>query len=680
MPDPLVSLALIGCGAVAEHVHLPAAAGLEGLEISALVDRDLRRAEVLAERFGVPRALADTAQLDPPPDAALLALPHHLHAAVGIGLLRRGIHVLVEKPMALSTAECDEMIRVARRHRVWLAVGLARRFLPEVRRAKAVIEAGVLGEVEGFEARDGRVFDWPVASDFLFRRELAGGGVLADLGVHALDTLLHLLGELEVVDYADDSYGGVEAEAELRLVLASGAEGAVELSRTRDLGCSCRIQGRAASLELDLRAGTLQLRAGSSVIELETGSPGNFFRDQLADWAEAVRGGRPPAVPGSEGRRSVALVEACYARRRALEHPWIVPGPSPPPTLRGRRVLVTGGTGFLGGRMVEKLTLEQGARVRVLVRDFARAVRIARFDPEMVAGDVTDPRAVERAVEGCDVVFHLAHGTRGQFEQRRAVNEEGTEAVAQAALRAGVSRLVYTSTISLSAKTPAGDVDETFEDPDPEPFSASKLRAEARLLALHRERSLPVAVLRPSCIYGPSSFGFTVDPLAELRSRRVVLVDGGEGLCNLVYVDDVVDAHVLAAVEPAAVGEVFLISGESPVTWKELFAAYERMLGVERTLAMSVEEIRARRREAADAERRAAAVLRRLESRGIAAARAEEPRPYRLPDDHMQSFYTVRPHFRIEKAKRVLGYRPRFDFDRGMRLTELWARWSGLLS
>src|SRR5262245_15091863 len=113
MPDRPLSLAVVGCGAIAEFAHLPAAAGLDGLRVTALVDRDLGRAEALARRHGVPQAAAEPAQLDARPDAALVALPHHLHGPVSREFLRQGVHVLVEKPMALRLAECDAMIEAA---------------------------------------------------------------------------------------------------------------------------------------------------------------------------------------------------------------------------------------------------------------------------------------------------------------------------------------------------------------------------------------------------------------------------------------------------------------------------------------------------------------------------------------------------------------------------------------
>ena len=129
--------------------------------------------------------------------------------------------------------------------------------------------------------------------------------------------------------------------------------------------------------------------------------------------------------------------------------------------LNASTVLVTGATGFIGGRLVERLILEEGARVRVLLRDFAHAPRVARFPVEMIGGSVTDLDAVDRAAAGCDVIVHCAFGNSGTPEEKRAATIAGTEAVAEAARRAGVKRLVHLSTISVYGLPGDGDLDET---------------------------------------------------------------------------------------------------------------------------------------------------------------------------------------------------------------------------
>jgi UDP-N-acetylglucosamine 3-dehydrogenase len=145
-PNPAkVRLAVVGCGAVAQIHHLPAIVASSRVEAAVLVDADEKRARALAERFGVPEVATDVASLPGTVDAAVIALPNSLHAPVSIELLRRGVHVLVEKPMAVSVRECDEMIDAAKTGRAVLAVGLDFRFFEASRFVRDQLRDGLLG-------------------------------------------------------------------------------------------------------------------------------------------------------------------------------------------------------------------------------------------------------------------------------------------------------------------------------------------------------------------------------------------------------------------------------------------------------------------------------------------------------------------------------------------------------
>ena len=349
-------------------------------------------------------------------------------------------------------------------------------------------------------------------------------------------------------------------------------------------------------------------------------------------------------------------------------------------SLRGKRVLVTGGTGFIGTRVVEKLILGHGAAPRVLARKLANAARVARFDVEIVPGDVTDRASVARAMEGCHAVIHCAYGNEGDPEHQRAVNVDGTSIVASEALRADVRRMVHVSTIAVYGRTPDGDVDESTPLADfGDHYSQTKREAERILREEFAGSALSFAIVRPSCVYGPYGLAFTIDPIQQLGSRQVVLVNGGEGLCNAIYVDDVADGILLAAVEPAASGEIFLLTGETPLTWRAFYAAYERLLGRRSTVAMTVEEVRAyaRREDQRKAwEEESSGRLQRMELAHRIQRRSE---PFRVPSEHGLAFYSARTRFRIDKAKRLLGFQPAVGFSEGIELTGQWARWAGLI-
>lgn len=391
--------------------------------------------------------------------------------------------------------------------------------------------------------------------------------------------------------------------------------------------------------------------------------------------------------------------------------------------LRGRQVLVTGAGGFIGGRLVERLVLECGARVKALSRRVAGAVRLARFPVTVVRGDVTRREDVEAAVRECDVVFHCAYGTSGSQRLRGKVNRLGTRNVLEAAARAGAARVVHLSTLMVYGATADGDLTE--EAPRRRlgnVYADSKRLAERTALAMARAGTVPATVLQPTAVYGPYGGVWTERVLGALSSGRVILVDGGQGLANHVYVDDLVSAMLLAAVEPAAVGEAFLVSSEEPATWRELYGAFERMIGAERTVSMSADEARAVWRSHRRARpwalpsligavrgdqelrdrlfaTRELVVLRELAStllpeptqqrikdwisRGRRArlrpAGAEEELPVHPLSPGEIEFLQARTRVRIDKARRVLGYRPAWDLDAGTEMTARWARWADLV-
>ena len=386
--------------------------------------------------------------------------------------------------------------------------------------------------------------------------------------------------------------------------------------------------------------------------------------------------------------------------------------------LTNAKVLVTGATGFIGGRLAERLVVEHGATVRALVRNFGRAARLARYPIELVHGDLKSAESVERAVAGCDYVFHCAYGSDGEDDSRRVVNAQGTSHVLEAALKHGCKRVVHTSTVTVYGRAPDGPLDETAPRRKTGfAYGDSKIEAEETALG-YVARGLSVAVVQPTVVYGPFGTTFTAKPLTELKSGRVILINAGDGIANLVYVDDVVSGMIVAALHDAAHGERFLLSGPEPTTWRDFYRSLELMLGREATVSMTSAEALAyfraaegghstiatqllkalrhpgvKRRIAATREGRLAirafhklpASLRsRLTGPGVALPGADagsapaEP-PIHLLHPSKIDFMASKTRVRVDKARRVLGFSPQFDFERGMQLTGAWAAWANLL-
>lgn len=327
-----LKLAIVGCGAVTNLVHLPVVTESEDAEVTLLIDKLPEQARNLAKKYKVANTATDIHDILGKVDAAIVALPHDLHAPISIELMQNGIHVLVEKPMAMSSDECNAMIEAARKGNAVLTVGMARRFYASSQFVKKVLQSGLLGDVVEFDFREGFVYNWPVASDFMFRKD-KGGGVLTDTGSHVLDLVLWWLGDYEHVEYSDDAMGGVEANCELRLKMQNGADGFVELSRTRELRNTYIIRGTEGRIEVEAKFNPLiRLTMNNrnftfaGQIEKEDGTEveaNDVFCSQFEDFIAAVRGESKPLVPGQEGLGVVKLIETCQKVCQPFEQPWV---------------------------------------------------------------------------------------------------------------------------------------------------------------------------------------------------------------------------------------------------------------------------------------------------------------------------------------------------------------------
>lgn len=367
--------------------------------------------------------------------------------------------------------------------------------------------------------------------------------------------------------------------------------------------------------------------------------------------------------------------------------------------LSNQKVLVTGATGFLGSRLVEKLVLEHNAQVRALVRNFSKAARIARFPIEMVRGDVSNPADVEKAVKGCDIIIHCAwmYSDKANEKEANAKNISGLEYLLSASQKFGIKRFVFVSTVAVYPYQKNGVISEDVICRNQgENYADTKLLCE-RIVRSYGKQNVPVVIVQPTVIYGPWSTIWTVSPLTRLKKMYLAL-DEGMGMCNAVFVDDVVQGLVLAVVEKKAIGETFLISGPKSVCWKEFYGAYERMLGVNSLLYLSLKQLAAYIRWQKFLENPIGKILMPIRkflreypamvkgylsfksTVGRVEAKDENYRkPTRMPNEMFLKLYQSKASVSIEKAKLLLNYKPGFDFKLGMAMTEKWAQWANLL-
>jgi uncharacterized protein YbjT (DUF2867 family) len=232
------------------------------------------------------------------------------------------------------------------------------------------------------------------------------------------------------------------------------------------------------------------------------------------------------------------------------------------------RILVTGGTGFVGPKIVHALRA-QGRDVRALVRNPTRGAQLAHWGAELAAGDVTDPASLATALDGCTHVVHLVAIIRGRPQDFHRVMTQGTENLIRAAKDAGVQRFVLMSALGTSETTK-----------DVVPYFAAKWAMERELVG----SGLEYTIFRPSFVFGRDG-GVLPTFVKQVRySPAVTVIGSGLQRIQPIWVEDVA-AHFGRAVDlPAAANRTFELGGPDVVTWNELYSTIAKVLGKRRRL------------------------------------------------------------------------------------------------
>lgn len=240
------------------------------------------------------------------------------------------------------------------------------------------------------------------------------------------------------------------------------------------------------------------------------------------------------------------------------------------------KAAVLGANGFIGSRLVESLVLSDLAEVRPLVRSYNGMVRAARFAIDSRVADGTSATELAEHLKGCDVLFNCVNGAGDTIIKN-------VEAAYRGAASAGVKRLVYLSSAVVHGNSPAlGTVESSEPLSDlPWEYNTSKALAEKLLRQLAGDRAVEIVILRPMIVYGPRSPQYAAQIASELMAGNAYLLDGGAGICNTVYIDNLIHAMWLAATVPAAVDQTFFVTDGERVTWRELYQSIADAIGLD---------------------------------------------------------------------------------------------------
>ena len=375
-------------------------------------------------------------------------------------------------------------------------------------------------------------------------------------------------------------------------------------------------------------------------------------------------------------------------------------------------ILVTGATGFIGGRVCERLVQAGAREVRALVHTFQKAPRIARLPIQLFLGDMLNPPTLAAALGNATIVIHCALGNGREIVR-------GTRNVLRVCKSAGVRRMVHVSTAAVYGLKPPPFC-ETEDAPlrrTGDSYCDNKARAE-RAVRAYARKGLPVVILRPSIVYGPYSF-WSTRLITGLRKNHVSLIDGGNGACNTTHVDNLIDAIFLSIENDAALGEAFFITDGERNTWRDFIGAHAAMMDTKVDIPVRSEqqiqafheaqpglwsasiketfqvlmspELRKLLRRIPIVTRLLVPIWEALEDlnentkdkfrpRLIGKLISSPPVPdVHFPDPIMLATQTNETFFRIDKAQRILGYEPRVRFSEGIKSVEQWLRFANYL-
>ncbi|MCR9245399.1 MAG: Gfo/Idh/MocA family oxidoreductase [bacterium] len=619
-------VAMIGSGFIAD-VHLMVLRAAKDVEVIALVDPATARAERLAKKYGVPATYASVDDLLAAGnvDAVHVLVPPALHGPLALQCLQAGVHVLVEKPLVLRAEEVAELEAAAAATGAVLAVNHNQTCHPAVERVQRHLARGHLGKLEHVALQHNvplRQLATGDVSHFMFQTE---ANIVWEQGVHLYSVVYALLGDCHEVhaaigprkalpngvEFADEWSVTLQCErgtAHVRMAFGRallettvhciGSDGAAVVDLTRN---SCQWRNKTRWLEffdhgINLaRSGRHLLgRAFGAIAGYGLGLFGLAFPDDpflrgmrgtLTAFHDAVRGRAPLPAPLTAAAARMVLTmcaktaKAAGASLEAPPAPASLPEPGP---VRDGEVVVLGGTGFLGRRSVAALRA-QGRPVTMVVRKpHLLPAELRDGSVRVFQGDAADPELLARVFAGAETVLHLATVAGDSANEVERVMSTAVRQAGEAAIAAGVKRVVYASSTAalwLGDGTPVpGSV-----EPDPVPsargaYARGKIASEKELFAL-RGKGTEFTIVRPAIVVGPD--GIQEHSGVGLWVKDNHCVGWGRGHVPLPFVlaDDCADGLVAALSAKNAGDRSYNLAGDVRLTAREYMRELQARTG-----------------------------------------------------------------------------------------------------
>ena len=617
---------LVGAGYIADW-HAQGLRSVEDVELVAVCDRVTARAQALAGKFGVAHVNGSLEEMLAAErlDAVHVLAPPDQHFEAARTALEAGVNVFLEKPMCDNAADCEALVRLAAERGLRLGVGHNFLFAEPYEQLRRDVRGGVLGRIDDVRITWLRALPQALHGPFDACMLRDPRNVLIETGPHLVAPMLDLVGEPEEMEVrASNAIELPTGRKFYRRWQANALQGrtAVELrfSFVPAFGeFTIHVRGSLAAATVDFERNTYTLEEHrpcdpdfdsyemnvSQAKSLKRQARRNLWRYALSKMHLCARGNPygasiaramdafyDPLILDErvDGRTGAKVIGICEELGELAHLPaeeivaWTAPAVAQ--ATEAARILVLGGTGFIGRELVRQL-IAAGHTVRLLVRSVAGVPEALRNSGKLDCriGDLANGQDLLQAMERVECVFHLARANVKSWADYQALEIEATRRVGECALEAGVKRLIYTGTIdSYYAGGKTGTITEaTPLDPKIKRrnlYAQAKAASEEILMQMHREKGLPVVIVRPGVVIGHGGSPFHWGVGMWWNESVCQMWGAGKNKLALVLVDDVVAGLIAAMEKPRIEGRSFNLVGEPCLNAEEYLDELDRAGGI----------------------------------------------------------------------------------------------------
>lgn len=617
----------LGTGYIADW-HAQAIAKVDGVDLVAVCDHILPKAQALAKKYGVPRVYGSLQEMlkEKTLDAVHVLLPPDRHFETARTLLESGVNVFLEKPMCDHAMDCESLVRIAAERGLRVGVGHNFLFSRYYEQLRQDVRRGVLGIIDNVTITWHRPLPPTLFGPFNIWMLRDPRNIMLEIGSHSVAHMLDLVGEPdEMFVHPSNSIELPTGRKFFRRwqVNAFKSQTAIEMRFSFVPGFAeytIHVRGSLASATVDFernsytlqqhrpldpdfdayamvtnKAQSLRKQARRTLFDyfrskLDLGTRGNPYGATITNALDAFY-----AAPGlllderisaQNGARVIRICEEIGLRANlTVESTDVQRAPVPLASTGRPTVLVLGATGFIGKEVIRQL-VEAGHGVRVLVRNagsLSRHMQGPSIDCQV--GDLMNIADVRKAMEGIEHVIHLARSNVKTWAEYQEFEVGATRQIAECALDAGVERLVYTGTIAsyyqgskarkITENTP---LDQLIARGNL--YARAKTASEDLLMKMHREQSLPVVILRPGVVIGRGGSPFHWGVARWWHDSVCETWGKGQNKLPFVLVEDVASALIAAMDVPGIEGRSFNLVGDPCLSAQEYLDELDRCGGI----------------------------------------------------------------------------------------------------